>query len=138
MWLKLVSRLFNERSPTHPISTFTPILLLFFPLFPLMYFLVDHCCIFFFLPEFSCFKCDLEKWINYSFLSYFGAILILLIFLHVYSANGRRYLAEYERLIKDEYPVSNVQNNNYRTGKFLTLFPFKRMFVVCSIWEQTE
>ena len=49
------------------------------------------------------------------------------------SANGRRFLAEYERLIKDEYPVSNVQNNNYRTGKFLTLFPFKRMFVVCSI-----
>ena len=52
----------------------------------------------------------------------------------VNSVNGRRFLAEYGRLIKDAYPVSNVQNNNYRTGKYLTLFPFKRMFVVCQIW----
>ena len=51
----------------------------------------------------------------------------------IISANGRRFLAEYGRLIKDAYPVSNVQNNNYRTGKYLTLFPFKRMFVVCQI-----
>ena len=52
----------------------------------------------------------------------------------VNSVNGRRFLAEYGRLIKDAYPVSNVQNSNYRTGKYLTLFPFKRMFVVCRIW----
>ena len=49
------------------------------------------------------------------------------------SANGRRFLLEYERLIKDAYPVSNVQNSSYRTGKYITLFPFKRVFVVCQI-----
>jgi trans-aconitate 2-methyltransferase len=46
------------------------------------------------------------------------------------SPNSLRFLAEYERLLKDEYPQLNPQNANYKIGKLLVLFPFKRFFLV--------
>jgi trans-aconitate 2-methyltransferase len=47
------------------------------------------------------------------------------------SDESKKFLKEYERLMVENYPVSYAQNNNYRTGKFLTLYPFKRFFIIC-------
>jgi trans-aconitate methyltransferase len=49
------------------------------------------------------------------------------------SADGKKFLEEYERLLNDEYPLSTVNNVHYRNGEFITLFPFKRFFVLCQV-----
>lgn len=45
--------------------------------------------------------------------------------------DGKRFISEYNRLLNDEYPMINAHNINYKTGKYLTLFPFKRFFLIC-------
>lgn len=45
--------------------------------------------------------------------------------------DGKRFMTEYNRLLNEAYPVVNVGNPSYKTGARLTLFPFKRLFLVC-------
>ena len=47
------------------------------------------------------------------------------------SNESKVFLNEYERLLNEEYPVINTNNIQYKTGKNLILFPFRRMFIVC-------
>ena len=44
---------------------------------------------------------------------------------------GKQFIAEYNRLLSEAYPMTNVRNASYKTGKLLTLFPFKRFFLIC-------
>ena len=45
--------------------------------------------------------------------------------------DGKRFLTEYNRLLNEAYPVVNAGNSSYKSGARLTLFPFKRFFLVC-------
>ena len=45
------------------------------------------------------------------------------------SEDGRKYLAEYERLIEEAYPIIPT-NSNFVHGSSVVLFPFKRIFIV--------
>ena len=44
---------------------------------------------------------------------------------------GKQFIGEYNRLLNEAYPMTNVRNASYKTGKLLTLFPFKRFFLIC-------
>jgi trans-aconitate 2-methyltransferase len=41
------------------------------------------------------------------------------------------YLAEYDRLLHEAYPVVDVKNDQYPEGKKVTLLEYKRFFLVC-------
>ncbi len=43
----------------------------------------------------------------------------------------QEYLAEYDRLLHEAYPVVNVKNQYITQGKAVTLLEFKRFFMVC-------
>jgi trans-aconitate 2-methyltransferase len=44
---------------------------------------------------------------------------------------AKKYLDEYDRLLSDEYPSVTIKNKYHSNGKPVTLFPFKRFFLVC-------
>lgn len=43
----------------------------------------------------------------------------------------QKYLTEYNRLLEEEYPPVLVQNKYLLQGKYVTLMPFKRFFIIC-------
>jgi trans-aconitate 2-methyltransferase len=45
--------------------------------------------------------------------------------------DGKRFINEYNRLLAEEYPMINAHNPSYKTGKYLSLLPFKRFFLIC-------
>jgi len=45
--------------------------------------------------------------------------------------NCKRYLQEYNRLLEEEYPSTNVKNKFHLQGKGLTLMPMKLLFFLC-------
>lgn len=51
------------------------------------------------------------------------------------SPAGKRFLEEYEMLLQEAYPTTQINSSNttYKHGEYITLFPFKRFFMVCRI-----
>jgi trans-aconitate 2-methyltransferase len=43
----------------------------------------------------------------------------------------QEYLIEYDRLLSEAYPQTVIKNKFHLQGKTVTLFPFKRFFLVC-------
>ena len=48
-----------------------------------------------------------------------------------HSEQGQMYITEYDRLLCEAYPSTVVKNKFHLQGKTVTLFPFKRFFLVC-------
>jgi trans-aconitate 2-methyltransferase len=49
------------------------------------------------------------------------------------SEKGQKYLFEYGRLLKEEYPIINMRNKFQSNGKLVTLLPYKRFFIICKL-----
>jgi trans-aconitate methyltransferase len=49
------------------------------------------------------------------------------------SANCQTYLGEFDRLLYEAYPIEKISNKYTTGGKYVTLFPFKRLFMVCKM-----
>eukprot|EP01038_Epipyxis_sp_PR26KG_P009557 gene9557-12870_t len=45
----------------------------------------------------------------------------------------QKYLAEYERLLKEQYPILNLTNKYHSNGKLVSILPYKRFFLVCKL-----
>lgn len=49
------------------------------------------------------------------------------------SPHCQTYLNEYDRLLYEAYPILKVNNKYYASGKYLTIMPFNRLFMVCKL-----
>lgn len=49
------------------------------------------------------------------------------------SPHCQTYLNEYDRLLYEAYPIVKVNNKYHSSGKYLTIMPFKRLFLVCKL-----
>lgn len=49
------------------------------------------------------------------------------------SSDCQTYLNEYDRLLYEAYPIVKVNNKYISGGKYITIMPFKRFFLVCKL-----
>jgi trans-aconitate 2-methyltransferase len=48
------------------------------------------------------------------------------------SYDGKKFVAEYERLLYETYPMTST-HSLYTHGESLVLFPFRRIFLICRV-----